>query len=663
MIMDRYIANQELHKRWFQRPITWAFIFLLSLISIIYVVALSSLSSIENEYISYNHIQERKLHLLDEMIHLSRQRAVLLRDIIISQDPFEKDEIILNHRNLATRYLIARNELSKLPLDPQEKYLINSIIERTKMGYNLQLKIIEYSMNDEEMKARDILTNELGPNRKEVYGAMLKLRSLLVASSDKSAEKVASVINTSRKTVDLLYLATFILGIFVAWFSYNQFKRGLKKIIWQANHDDLTGLLSRQKFEDYISETVTNSNEGKYQAALIYMDIDRFNIINNTSGHAAGDELLRQVSGILISCFEDMQIIGRVGGDQFAILLNKTNEDEALKYTETILNKIRETRFLWRDRTYDITLSIGILFTNSLQGNLDDIWTGAYISCELAKESGGNQYSIYQPDSLQIVKRRRLLTWSTRIKSSMANEKLVLFSQPIKNANNGCVHNEILLRYENENGLILSAKNFIPSAERYNLITDIDFYVIRKTLEYMRDSKSKDIYAINLSGITLGKKTIDREIIKLIDHYDINPEQVCFEITETIAITNKSNAVKFMNILHGIGCHFSLDDFGSGLSSFGYLRTLPIDTVKIDGFFVRNLEVDPANFSVINAVNDIAHGFGLKTIAESVESQTQLDSLKKIGIDYFQGYYIQKPEQLLSHFAQSGSLTVEEATI
>jgi EAL domain-containing protein (putative c-di-GMP-specific phosphodiesterase class I) len=220
-----------------------------------------------------------------------------------------------------------------------------------------------------------------------------------------------------------------------------------------------------------------------------------------------------------------------------------------------------------------------------------------------------------------------------------------------------------LLRYENENGTVLSANNFIPAAERYNLIAEVDLYVIRKTLEYMKESKTKEIFAINLSGTTLGNKMIDREVIKLIDHYGINPEQLCFEITETTAITNKSNAVKFMNILHGIGCNFSLDDFGSGLSSFGYLRTLPIDTVKIDGYFVKNMEIDPANELVIKSINDISHSFGLKTIAECVETQDQMDLLANIGIDYFQGYLIQRPERLEFYDHQEKLVSVEKAVI
>lgn len=659
--MERHNTSKHLYKSWYQRPIAWAFIFLLFLISVISWVSLSSLDSIEEEYISSNQVQMKKQHLLDEMIHLSRQRAVLLRDIILTRDPFEKDEIILQHRNLATRYLLARNELSELPLNLQEKFLINSIVERTRQGYNLQLEIIELSLDDEEALARKLLTEELGPNRNLVYQSMLDLRELLVTSSGTAVNNVYNEIGISRRTVIWLYIATIFLGIIVAWLTYLQFNRGLKSIIWQASHDELTGLLNRQQFENYISDIVSEETEIKSKAALLYIDIDQFNMINNTSGHAAGDELLRQVTTNLRDCVDPEAKIGRVGGDQFAVLLADTNEEKAIQFTEKILRKTNEGRFLWRDRAYDVTLSIGILFTGTLQGNLDDIWTGAYISCDLAKEAGGNQYSIYQPDSHQIVTRQKQLAWSTRIKSALTNNHLVLFAQPIRNSDNQNVHNEILLRYVDDDGLALPAKNFIPAAERYNLITDVDLYVVRKTLDYMKNNDSKEIYAINLSGSTVGHKTIDREIIKLIDDNNIDPELICFEVTETIAITNQSNAIKFMNILHGIGCRFSLDDFGSGLSSFGYLRTLPIDTVKIDGYFVKNMEIDRANFSVIKSINNIAHGFGLKTIAECVENQYQLDSLKEIGIDYFQGFHIQKPEPLYTDNPEQDLTTIGQA--
>ncbi|WP_455198772.1 putative bifunctional diguanylate cyclase/phosphodiesterase [Kaarinaea lacus] len=649
-------------KRWHQRPIAWAFIFLLFLISIIFWVSLSSLGLINKEYISYIHIQERKLHLLDEMIHISRQRAVLLRDILISRDPFEKDEIILKHRNLATRYLLKRNELTELPLNLQEKFLINSIIERTKLGYSLQLKIIELSMNEEEEKARKLMTEQLGPNRNEVYMAMLDLRELLVESSKIAGNEVKGVITNSRHVVTWLYIATITLGMLVAWFAYNQFRKGIKKILWQSSHDELTGLLNRQQFENHIFSIINGEINEKYELSLIYIDIDRFNVINNTSGHAAGDELLRQVALTLRECVGKNGTIGRVGGDQFAILMEGTNQEETIDYTKNILGKIHENRFLWRDRLYDITLGIGVLFNNSLQGNLDEIWTSAYISCDLSKEAGGNQYSVYHSDSHLIVNRRRQLAWSTRIKSALTNDNLVLFSQPIKDSDNQSVQNEILIRYQNENGLILSAKNFIPAAERYNIITDIDMYALRKTLEYMNDNKTNEIFSVNLSGSTLGSKTIESQIIKLIDYYKINPELICFEVTETTAISNKTNALKFMNILHGIGCRFSLDDFGSGLSSFGYLKSLPIDDVKIDGFFIQNMETDSTNSSVIEAINYITHDFGLKTIAECVENQAQLDLLKEIGVDYFQGNHLQEPTQLFSDRVEHISASIKLAS-
>ena len=230
----------------------------------------------------------------------------------------------------------------------------------------------------------------------------------------------------------------------------------------------------------------------------------------------------------------------------------------------------------------------------------------------------------------------------------MKEDRLVLFSQGIKSLRNGSIHSEILLRYEEDNGDIISAAQFIPAAERYNLITEIDFYVVRKTLQFMASEKSVQSYSINLSGMSLGNRELLDLIITEIDSSGIDPERVCFEITETAAIRNHTAAVQFMNVLHGIGCHFFLDDFGSGLSSFGYLRTLPLDIIKIDAHFIQNLESDEANRSIIEAINTIAHGFGMKTVAEGVETETQLAILGAIGIDYVQGYLIEKPARLLA---------------
>jgi diguanylate cyclase (GGDEF)-like protein len=646
--MKEYNTNKDMLIHWYQKPIAWAFIILLFLISVISWVSLSSLKSIQKEYVTNNQVQVQKLRLLDEMVHFSRQRSVLLRDIVIASDPFEKDDIIQKHSNLATRYLLARNALVTYPLSPKEKTLIDFIINNSQQGYGLQNHIIELSLAEETEQAINLLNNQLGPNREKVYPAMLEFRELLVASSKNAAIDVQELMGLSSKTVMWLYIITLFIGALVAWLVYRQDRESYKKISWQASHDVLTGLLNRQQFESILSEAVNKAHKGEYHSTLLYIDIDQFNMINNTSGHAAGDELLRQVTSCLQKYFGSEACVGRMGGDQFAVLLSKISKERALKYANEIIHTINKDRFVWMNRTYDVTLSIGVLFTSTEQGNLEDIWTGAYISCELAKEAGGNQCSVYKPESHEIIKRRKQLDWSTRIKSALSNEDLILYSQPIISADNQPVHNEILLRYKINDGTNISADQFIPAAERYNLITEVDLYVVKKTLEYMEKDAGEKSYSINLSGPTLGNNLIAREIINLIYKYEVNPELICFEVTETAAITNKSTAIRFMNILHGIGCRFFLDDFGSGLSSFGYLRTLPIDAIKIDGYFIKNMEADLANLSVIKAVNNIAHGFGLKTIAESIENPKQLEYLKEIGVDYFQGYYLQKPVRLIA---------------
>jgi diguanylate cyclase (GGDEF)-like protein len=646
--MEKYNINKDLLMHWYQKPVAWAFIILLFLISIISWVSLSSLSSIQKEYVTNSQVQVQKLRLLDEMVHYSRQRSVLLRDIVIASDPFEKDDIIQKHGTLATRYLLARNALSELPLEPKEKSLINFIVQNSQQGYGLQNHIIELSLADETEQAIELLNKELGPNREKIYPAMLEIRELLVSASKKSADDVITVMAFSKETVKWLYAIIIFIGTLVAWFVYRQDRDSFTKLSWQASHDVLTGLLNRQQFETLLSDAVNKAHEGKYHSALLYIDIDQFNMINNTSGHKAGDELLRQVTSGLQTCIGTEAHIGRVGGDQFAILFLNIDEKQILQLADDIILKINKNRFAWKNRTHDITLSVGVLFTNNEPGNMEDIWTDVYISCELAKEAGGNQYSLYHPDDSEGIKRRKQLDWSTRIKSALTNGDLILYSQPIISANNHHVHNEILLRYKTNDGANITADQFIPAAERYNLITDVDLYVVNKTLEYMKNDPENKCFSINLSGTTLGNKIIAREIINLIYQYGIDPELICFEITETAAITNKSTAITFMNILHGIGCRFFLDDFGSGLSSFGYLRTLPIDAIKIDGYFVKNMETDLANASIIKSINNIAHGFGLKTIAESVENLKQLEYLKDIGVDYFQGYYLQKPRQLVA---------------
>jgi EAL domain-containing protein (putative c-di-GMP-specific phosphodiesterase class I) len=357
---------------------------------------------------------------------------------------------------------------------------------------------------------------------------------------------------------------------------------------------------------------------------------------------------LRQLTTTLKAQVGDEMRVDRVGSDQFVILLREMHIEQARQFARNVLDEISERRFDWSDRSYDVTASAGIVPITETTANYQEIWSDAYFACDLAKEQGGDRVQVSVETSHETRKRREGMDWATRLRRAMKEDRLILYRQGITSLRKNTVHSEILLRYQDDDGAIISAAKFIPAAERYNLITEIDFYVVRKALQFMASEPEANSYSINLSGMSLGNRELLDLIISELDQNNVDPERVCFEITETAAIRNHTDAVKFMNVLHGLGCHFFLDDFGTGLSSFGYLKTLPLDLIKVDAHFVQSIETEEASRSIIQAITTIAHGFGIKTVAEGVENEHQLAILGGLGIDYVQGYLIEKPARLMA---------------
>jgi diguanylate cyclase (GGDEF)-like protein len=633
-------------RRWYQRPLTWAFAQLILLIGIITLISDFSLRRIEDEFLQHTLKQVEKLRLLDEMVHHSRQRSVLLRDLVLAQDAFEQDEIIQRHIALATRYVVARNTLASLDLDSNERQLLDTIIDANNRGYALQQKIIELATAGEQMQAQQLIREQLNPNREQIYPAMMQMQELLVASSNAAEHHAEHMAHRTRYILLWLFIGALLTGIGIAWLAYRMERRQSERLAWQATHDPMTGMYNRFHADRLLAELIQDVHDGHGEHVMLYLDIDRFNVINNSSGPSAGDEILRQFSRLLDEQFDDQAIMARVGGDQFTILLRNCDMATANNAARRLQTQLASRRFDWSDQNYRITVSISVVPVNQSTQSIETLWSNAYLTCESIKEKGGNQIAVMSEHDLETIGRREDIDWTSRIRRALAENRLILYKQDIRAFSNGVSHSEILLRYQDENGDVIPAAQFIPAAERYNMITEIDRYVIRKALHHIASKPNKYCYSINLSGKSLGSKTVLDEIIEQVDRLDIDTDRICFEITETAAIHNHTAAIKFMNILHGIGCRFFLDDFGTGLSSFGYLRKLPLDYVKIDGHFVSNLEHDPANHAIIEAINTIAHGFGMKTIAEGVENQVQLEILSAIGVDLVQGFLIERPVPL-----------------
>ncbi|MEM9622309.1 MAG: DUF1631 family protein [Pseudomonadota bacterium] len=424
------------------------------------------------------------------------------------------------------------------------------------------------------------------------------------------------------------------------------------QLAFQASHDDLTQLVNRREFERAVEQALQRAKSKGSQHALLYVDLDQFKIVNNTSGHRAGDELLRLVGEKLTESFsKDNQTIARLGGDEFGILLEEVESVEARDTAAQVLESIRNLRFEWEGRNYNFTASMGLVFVDQSTESVDAVMQHADEACFSAKDAGRNRLQEYELGDKHMIERHGAMEWVTQLDQALEDDRLILNCQKILPIGNGHgpedVHYEILLTMMDELGDIVAPTELINAAETYNRMTTIDRWVIRNVLSWM--SKNRNMldnfggFAINVSGHSVNDTTFPDFVLEQFGETQAPTGKVTFEITETAAIANLDNAIDFMNRMRIIGCTFSLDDFGTGLSSYSYLRNLPVDFVKIDGVFVKDITNNPADFAVVRSINEIGHYMGKKTIAEYVEDGEILKNLEEIGVDYAQGYEISRP--------------------
>ncbi|MEY4641229.1 MAG: hypothetical protein RLZZ227_1223 [Pseudomonadota bacterium] len=430
------------------------------------------------------------------------------------------------------------------------------------------------------------------------------------------------------------------------------------QLIYQATYDDLTGLVNRREFEDRLQEVIELTQQRRSDNVLCYLDLDQFKVINDTCGHMAGDELLRQLAQELYRCVRRDDTLARLGGDEFAILLENCSIDNAERAANNVRNAVQNFRFLWNENMFTVGVSIGLTLIAKDGESLSEVLRRADAACYAAKEAGRNRLHIFRPDDKDLAQRHTEMSWVARINAALEDNRLELWHQEIaqisrEDETQGHTaedHFEVLVRMRDTDGSLIMPGSFLPAVERYALAAKIDRWVLRALFKWLEDNPANSdrigICAINLSGQTLGDLNFHDEVIALIESSKLRADCICFEITETSAIANLSNATLFMQRLKQHGCTFALDDFGSGLSSFAYLKTLPVDFVKIDGLFVKDILSDPVDRAMVKAIIEMAHALGKYAIAEFVENDAILQELIDLGVDYVQGYGIGRPAPL-----------------
>jgi diguanylate cyclase (GGDEF)-like protein/PAS domain S-box-containing protein len=429
----------------------------------------------------------------------------------------------------------------------------------------------------------------------------------------------------------------------------------IANLSWQATHDALTGLANRREFEYRLEQILNAQARRPSRHSVMFLDLDQFKLVNDTSGHAAGDELLRHISTVLQQSLREGDTLARLGGDEFGILLEDCPPETAEAVAETLRQNVQSLSFVWKGRPFVSTISVGMMHISHLPTTLEASLRSADMACYMAKEKGRNRIQVYHPDDSEVSVRFGEMAWVQRLHMALDENRFCLYAQEIAalgaDAGKQPGHLEILLRLRDENGRMIQPDSFIPAAERYGLMTSLDRWVVRNVFKVIAQCRDEHKYtgpmvvcAINLSGTSMGDEDFLGYIKQQLRIYDIIPSMICFEITETSAIANLGSAIRFINELKELGCQFALDDFCAGMSSFAYLKHLPVDYLKIDGSFVKDMLDNPINRAMVEVINHIGHVMGKRTIAEFVETAQIEMALREIGVDFAQGFLIERPQ-------------------
>jgi diguanylate cyclase (GGDEF)-like protein/PAS domain S-box-containing protein len=430
--------------------------------------------------------------------------------------------------------------------------------------------------------------------------------------------------------------------------------RGLaRQMSYQATHDALTGLVNRREFERRLEEAIERGHRGDGQHVLCYLDLDRFKVVNDTSGHLAGDSMLREVAKLLRDAVRDSDTVGRLGGDEFGMLLVGCPLEKARQISDDVCRSVGEHRFVWRDKIFNIGVSVGLVEISRESGTLEELLTAADSACYVAKKQGSGRVAVYSARDEALARQTGEIQWLQKLQVALKESRFQLFYQPIVPAygtDGGGPAMEVLVRLQDEGGDQVAPAEFVRAAERYHLMSLVDRWVVQTTLAALGRGAilvaSDRCVAINVSGQTLADSQFLEFVVECLDSTGVTPSQVCFEISETAVVANLDHARRFVGVLHGMGCQFALDDFGSGVGSFSNLRSLPMDYLKIDGSFIRNLGRDSVNQAMVTAMIKLARTLNFRVIAEQVEDSAALDAARRMGVDFVQGYAIGRPQPL-----------------
>ena len=590
-----------------------------------------------------------------------RLRANSLKAMALSDDPFERDAEYLRYLAHAGPYRKARETLMAKAMDPREVDLHRRLTVATRAAQPVNEAAADLLLADAPAQQVAEAMAEAGARQAVLLDLLDELVALEQQNAAAALDRSDAHYRDTRRKIFLLALTAFVFASLIAWLMVRRISDKNLRISWQASHDELTGLINRREFERRLQEAIDSVAPGLHEHALLYMDLDRFKIINDSCGHLAGDEFLRQLAAVMKKQRRRTDVLARLGGDEFGLLLLDCPLDKATEIGEALRAAVERFHFYRDERTFTVGMSLGVVPIASSNIDRAVVLSTADTACYMAKEAGRNRVHVAAVDDRQIVRHRSEVRYVNRLRDALEEDRFSLWFQPLKPAGQPArapTHVEILTRMIDHNGELVPPGIFIPVAERYNLMTAVDRRVIGGTLDWLEEQAADaalPTFMINLSGQSLGDTQLLDYIVERIAGSRLPATRLCFEITETAAVSNLETALEFIERLKREGCLFALDDFGSGLSSFAYLKNLEVDYLKIDGGFVRGMASDPVDYAMVEAINRVGQVMSLRTIAEFVEDRTIYQALREMGVNYAQGNGIAPAMPLDALVQESGT--------
>jgi diguanylate cyclase (GGDEF)-like protein/PAS domain S-box-containing protein len=610
--------------------------------------------------LQHKHKAEQKLKDLNAALEQRVQERTLQLESAISSLQRE-----VKRRKHAERVLIQKNQLAKVTLESIGDGVVTTDINGNILSLNpVAQALTGWSQEDAIGQSACTVLRMVNDHTREPVANPL-VQALALEKTVLLPENTTLISRTGQKFAitdsasPIRNHEDIIQGAVMVFHDCTPARKLTQELSWQATHDALTGLINRREFEKQLSEAIARAHsQDKYQDVLCFLDLDQFKIVNDTCGHKAGDALLKLVADIFQIRVRSTDTLARLGGDEFGLLLKDCPLEKATQIAELLREQIQAIQFVWQEKVYRIGVSIGITVVDSHYHNMTSLLSAADSACYAAKAKGRNCIQVFRSDDQALLQQRGDRQWKNRIQQALEEDRFQLFTQPINPVSKDKTKylSEILLRLTDEQNQLILPAEFMPAAEKYDLMPALDRWVVKSFLSqyeaYLKTSRTSiaeienHIYTLNLSGASLSQGDLLPFLKTQIEEHNIPPQTICFEITETSAITNLLQASQLISELKLIGCYFALDDFWSGMCSMNYLKNLPVDFLKIDGSFVRQCTHNTTDFAIVECFNCLSHNLGIQTVAEWVEDKQTLLQLSQIGLDYVQGFGIARPTLL-----------------